>query len=414
MKRILYSLLVVLAMVSCDKIGQEDRFIEMQDVVTTDRKVLLVDFTGWKCVNCPEAAKVGNSLLAKHGENLIIVGMHPKGNSFVDPGSSGPDFGTDYGMEYMKIFGGTVSSGLPTGLIDNISINGSTFQDYQVWAAGVTERLQVPSDYKVKIEATETHCDVTVERKSGDPCDAGILLWLIEDSIVAPQASQTGRIDNYIHRHVFRKSLLASTDIADRLDLNAVQTSDTYSVDYELPELQGKHFAIVAAVVRMDGSYEVLQAEEFVIKGTAPEPEGPKFLVTFGDEVTMMFDDMPLADGDTLVMTEFDPVMEQMDFEGYIDIEGDESLPVSIIENRYFTDFENYLPTMCVFGNCIPGNGESSQTWGPFDFEAGSHNLFQAHMMIFDLETPVDLVDSYTFTDGTKSITVYVVFKYNY
>lgn len=414
MKRILYSLLVVLAMVSCDKIGQENRFIEMQDVVKGKKKVLLVDFTGWKCVNCPEAAKVANDLLSVYGSDLIIVGMHPNGISFVDPGSSGPRFGTNYAMQYLTLFGGSVSTSLPTGIIDNTIINGSIFRNYQVWAADVMERMTVKSDYEMKIEATETHCDVTVERKSGEPCDAGILLWLIEDSIVAPQASQTGRIDNYMHRHVFRKSLLASTDIADRLDLNAVQTSDTYSVDYELPELQGKHFAIVAAVVRMDGSYEVLQAEEFVIKGTAPEPKGPKFLVTFGDEVTMMFDDMPLADGDTLVMTEFDPVMEQMDFEGYIDIEGDESLPVSIIENRYFTDFENYLPTMCVFGNCIPGNGESSQTWGPFDFEAGSHNLFQAHMMIFDLETPVDLVDSYTFTDGTKSITVYVVFKYNY
>lgn len=412
MKRLLYSLLVVLALVSCDKIGEEDRFIEMQDVVTTNRKVLLVDFTGWKCVNCPEAAKVASALLAKHGENLIIVGMHPNGNSFVDPGSAGPNFGTDYAMDFMKIFGGTVSTGLPTGLVDNTIINGSTFQDYQVWSTCVSERLQIESNYEVKINAADGHCDVTVTRKGGNVVDAGLMLWLIEDSIVAPQASQSGRIDNYMHRHVFRKSLLKSDEIAEGLGLNSVQTTDIYSVDYELPELIGKHFAIVATVIDIN-TYEVLQAEETVLKGDEPEPEEPKFLVTFGDELTMTFDGMPLEDGDTLEVTEYDAVLEQMSFDGYVDVVGD-AISLSIIEHRYYTDFENYFAEMCTFGNCIPGNGGAEQEWGPFNADADSHNLFQAHLAIFDPETPADLLTSYTFTDKTRSITIYVMYKFNY
>ncbi|MBQ5723465.1 MAG: hypothetical protein IIV64_04635, partial [Muribaculaceae bacterium] len=46
-----------MAFVSCDNIPEEDRYIEVE-VNKSEKVVLLEDYTGMQCVNCPDAAAI--------------------------------------------------------------------------------------------------------------------------------------------------------------------------------------------------------------------------------------------------------------------------------------------------------------------------------------------------------------------
>jgi thiol-disulfide isomerase/thioredoxin len=70
---ILAAVLIAASMFSCDKIEPPYR---QGGVVTAERKVLLEDYTGSRCVNCPSAARIAHDLKQVYGENLIVLGIH--------------------------------------------------------------------------------------------------------------------------------------------------------------------------------------------------------------------------------------------------------------------------------------------------------------------------------------------------
>lgn len=65
-----------LSLMACSNIDEDDRFIEVEPVEVAKR-VLIEDFTGQRCVNCPNASEMIESLQEQYGaENVIAVGIH--------------------------------------------------------------------------------------------------------------------------------------------------------------------------------------------------------------------------------------------------------------------------------------------------------------------------------------------------
>ena len=52
----------MISFVACDVVPEDDRLIDMP-LNPSDRTVLLIEFTGCRCVNCPGAAMVANEML---------------------------------------------------------------------------------------------------------------------------------------------------------------------------------------------------------------------------------------------------------------------------------------------------------------------------------------------------------------
>ena len=67
---------------SCDYIDENERFIvvdshfEQPDTESVVKNVLLEDFTGQRCVNCPRGSEVIEQLQEAYPERLIAVGIH--------------------------------------------------------------------------------------------------------------------------------------------------------------------------------------------------------------------------------------------------------------------------------------------------------------------------------------------------
>lgn len=218
MKRITLVLAIsafIFGMMSCDKlkepyftepIVQESDTIALEaaDTLNFDGKVvvLLEDYTGVKCTNCPAAAEIASNLQAQYGEHLIVLGVHPK-SALQNPAGGFPDFRTDDGNEWNNYFN---IAAYPTGTVNRQSAIGSAS-----WAEEVGNvidgdapvRLIVKSEY----DETERELKLSIHSKflqnvASD--DVRLTVCMMENNIIGKQVTPTGVDTAYVHRHVFR------------------------------------------------------------------------------------------------------------------------------------------------------------------------------------------------------------------
>ena len=194
---------------SCDKVeAPYKEAIEIPDDTTAkyQKNVLLEDFTGHKCVNCPAAHETGHDLTDIYGEErLIIVAIHagfyatPAGSPF------DYDFRTEAGTEYASAFG---VQGYPMGLIDRINDGGNYLLDVNKWGTVVDEQIREELQIGLKITTTTSgnkiSGDVKIEFLNDINEATKLQLWVLEDNIIKAQLTPEGDVEDYVHNHVLR------------------------------------------------------------------------------------------------------------------------------------------------------------------------------------------------------------------
>lgn len=251
----------VVLFTACDVVLEEDRLIPVKlEPETSERKVLLVEFTGQNCVNCPTAAAEANMLLNGLPDNLIVVAMHPAGLGFVRE-----QLASEEAMEYLREFGGSVSTALPTGLINccnfGSSSNESYLQGYSLWSGLILkERAKAPD---CLVDLTYSKEDkhqvlVTLTPKVNMSYDVSLQLWLLENNIQGFQASKGNQ---YVHNHIFRKSI--NSLWGEELGVISGLTTKEYSFDIE-SKYEEKNCSVVAVLIKTD-TKEVVQASEIAL-----------------------------------------------------------------------------------------------------------------------------------------------------
>ena len=76
-------LLSIGLLTACEVIPEGEReevIFTPTDPSTLKRTSLLIEYSGWQCVNCPTAAEEAHRLKELYGENLVVVVMHPETN----------------------------------------------------------------------------------------------------------------------------------------------------------------------------------------------------------------------------------------------------------------------------------------------------------------------------------------------
>jgi len=210
MRKIIYILLlasVVMAFPSCDEVPHDQRltYVEPPEV---GRAVLIEDYTGQYCVNCPRATQEIERLVAEYGDSVVIaVAIHsgPFGKSKEGPS---PLY-TETGNNYFQHWG---LSGQPVGLVDRL-FSSMPFS-YTDWAGGVNYELgsKVPVSFVISPEYDADNHQATIEVQTigldSVQVSGKLQVWLIEDSIDSFQYMPDGTIaEHYNHMHVFRTSV---------------------------------------------------------------------------------------------------------------------------------------------------------------------------------------------------------------
>lgn len=188
------------------------------DTVHPVRKVLLEDYTGHKCVNCPEAAVIAHGLEGLYGGKLILMAVHAGWNAA--PSQSGEftaNYTTPAGEVWDKDLG--INGTNPQGLVDRKVFGSSMVLSKDAWGAAVSEIIGLPPDAFIVIDNKFTSStgtlNTTVYTKFINPKSGTVRLCLcvVEDSLRSPQKNNNPAvgtvpvIEDYLFMHVMRGAI---------------------------------------------------------------------------------------------------------------------------------------------------------------------------------------------------------------
>lgn len=202
MNKIIPLILCVLSLASCSNISEDERLIYVEPA-TVNKAVLIEDFTGQRCINCPTAHEEIAKMQEQYGkENVIAVSIH-SGPLAVYSNGRITGLRTQLGDDYYDYWNVEAE---PTGLINRKGGVASLDK----WQTAVYEELQEKSDLKLALstEALQGNINIGLMASVAEPVNGKLQLWVVEDSIAAPQMMPDGTINmEYMHQHVLRSAV---------------------------------------------------------------------------------------------------------------------------------------------------------------------------------------------------------------
>ena len=259
--------LAVGLLAACEVIGPEDRnkvIFTPTDPSAIKRTSLLVEYSGWQCVNCPTAAEEAHHLKEQYGENLVVVVMHPESNPNTRHNNKPqlnytcPEADSIYIM-----MGGTNTTPFPTGNVNMVKdATSGYFNDYDKWGTLISQAYAAPKPMLLKAEATAIDTNIVfvavdITNLDTQAVDATLQVWLTEDSVIGSQKKPEGTDKNYAHNHLMRASI--SPLWGETLPIEAHMTQQVV-YEYTLPENVKKENCNIVALVSVNS--EVVQATE--------------------------------------------------------------------------------------------------------------------------------------------------------
>ncbi len=280
----LYTLLIALLSISffsCDIIEQPFTVeqLEVSDsceafifapVETYTKKVLLEDYTGQTCGNCPRAAEKAHELLQQYENQLVVIAVHA--GWFSNTSDDYPnDFTTEVGNAWDTHFGNS-SLGNPNGMVDRKDFPDSHVYQFSQWEEKIANQIeqaplvgiQLASNYNAN--SNLVCVDVQTEVLSTVETDLHITVVLIESGIISKQTDYSVHpeqyVDDYEQNHVLRKGFTNAwgESLGQALYSEGELFTHRYSIE-ENSEWNIENMSVVAFVSNPD-TYEVLQVEE--------------------------------------------------------------------------------------------------------------------------------------------------------
>jgi thiol-disulfide isomerase/thioredoxin len=259
---------IVAVLFSCDYIDDpiQGGYVPPDTTITKVRKVLLEDYTGHKCPNCPAAAAEAEGLKTIFGKQIVLIAVHAGFFASNSPGFT-YDFRTTEGNELNTFFGFTA---YPSGMIDRSGYNTQHILNFNAWGSRITDQLDIDPEMYITLTPTinggNIDVDVEVEVLRELTGNYNLVIVVTEDGIVQPQVNQTPAgtetIPDYVHNHVLRGSFTGTW--GQSISTGTVAQGEKINRSHSLAlksEWNEQNMHIVAYVYDVN-SYRVLQAEE--------------------------------------------------------------------------------------------------------------------------------------------------------
>ena len=218
---------------SCDVIDQPFKGGTIDTTTTTQqlRNVLIEDFTGHRCKNCPKASKKIEELVTAFGSDRIIgLAIHAGPGNFTNTTADYPtDFTTQAGKQIQNFFG---TNFLPVGMVnrENWTASGNShWSGYAFWPTLSAEAMDSTLRVALNVEAAldDTTLTVSTEALPQVPLlhDLKYVVLVKESNIVSPQLLPDDTRDpDYVHMNVLRAFV---TDVwGDNLGTSPITPSD--------------------------------------------------------------------------------------------------------------------------------------------------------------------------------------------
>lgn len=279
---IIVGILAALLFASCDKI--DGPYLHKKDIAPVDttptdttvvlRNVLIEDFTGHKCGNCPRGHETIKELQNTYKKRVIPVSIHC--GFYSKPNASGTKYTYDFRTDAGSYLGGDGTSAnlegiygiqqFPSGLINSVKKENILTNSY--WTALTDSFLNTPAKIQIGITKSTTQSNFfTVNTKALENISNALnmVVYIVEDSIVKWQTDYNAvptDIEFYLHRHVLRAGLTpALGDVLTTAQFNKDATLQRFYSFTPKPDwVQTRLYAIVFVYDMI--TKEVLQVEE--------------------------------------------------------------------------------------------------------------------------------------------------------
>jgi thiol-disulfide isomerase/thioredoxin len=226
LSKILYIIPALALFASCDDINEDNRLLEMEEVVP-QRAVLLEEFTGQWCRNCYKGHSAIKQLKEKYREKFIAVSIHAGPTQNAIPESDSNEYyqglKTNDGDHYADRY--SISS-YPCGVLNRTS----GILEHDKWAASLLTELAKESNIDIELSANynvETNkVEISTELKPNANIKGYLQLWIVESGIVSIQLVEDNYDMEYVHDHVYRANV-------NGLDGEAVTLSDNVFANFE-------------------------------------------------------------------------------------------------------------------------------------------------------------------------------------
>ncbi|MBE9466978.1 MAG: Omp28 family outer membrane lipoprotein [Bacteroidetes bacterium] len=269
----------VFFMYSCDKINGP--FVENNNEDTTNfsvtnfpednvhtRIILLEEFTGHMCGNCPEAIETYESLKQIYKEQLVTYSPHV--GWFASVGVY-PNYTYDYrnitATDISDYFGND-AAGLPNGMINRKDFGAGLILQHTNWGSNLQKIINTPPEIDINIineydeadRKLSTHIQSMILNDIQGTCNLAV--YIIEDSIASYQKdynSTPDDIPNFVHRHVLRDAINGTWGTIISSGIAHADTSIIKSYNYQINTNWDINQCSIVAFVYKDDTKEILQ-----------------------------------------------------------------------------------------------------------------------------------------------------------
>ena len=190
--------------------------------------VVAVEFTGQKCPNCPPMGRRLEELQKEYGKGFVIVAQHCWKNYSYSPSNMKSLYNAD-----SESYANTLNiNGLPTVTYNSMGTLGNSF--FQSDMFNTPDLLECTGDVKASQETYKVTINIKTRLRNNrkdfvNGKNVNVLLWVLENEIIAPQWLGDTWDMQSPHKHVFRGCLNGIW--GQSYDIGTV-----YSRSFELPK----------------------------------------------------------------------------------------------------------------------------------------------------------------------------------
>ena len=233
---------------------------------TPVQRVLLEDFTGHECGNCPKAHIAAKNILASDSARVAVVAIHAGSLAAPFPPAYPDDFRTAEGTYYLLTQVG--SDQMPKGRI-NRQPNAKIVTNFPDWSNQVAAALQATPKANMQLKtdfqnaAGQLNIHVFSHWLESFSGQARLVVLITENDIIGSQLTYipTPPVTDtaYHHEHVLRGSATGATGLVAFSNPSAgVSKTESYTIDWN-PAWDPQHCEVIAFLTNdIDG--EVINA----------------------------------------------------------------------------------------------------------------------------------------------------------
>jgi hypothetical protein len=185
------------------------------------KHVILIDITGVRCNNCPQAADKAKAIEASRSGRVHIVAAYVRSMPNLTAPWAGNDTLTTVAADQMIGATGVSINSLPNGMVDQAVFGSSRVLGVNEWEARVNERLALTTPLNIALSSTWDNAkgEALITLRLHYTADQGagnqrFTIALTEDGIIGKQSDRdtSGGIRYfYTHNRVLRTTITAAS-----------------------------------------------------------------------------------------------------------------------------------------------------------------------------------------------------------